>query len=225
MMKKVIGYVRVSSEIQKRKNNSIPLQKKKIKEYCSLNDFELIDVYEDDGVSGMSIDKRNGFKSMVEFMKENKIDGIVVWSLSRLGRKMKDVVEFMDFLKSNNIGFFSIKENLSNDDKIGSLIMNILSSINEFEVEVIRERIKDVKRNKKENGEVYGRMMYGYDNVNGKMIENKEEKRIIRRVKNFRSRGWSWRKISNRLNDEGIKSKEDKIWYDGSLYNMMRNYC
>lgn len=223
MMKKVIGYVRVSSETQKRKNNSIPLQKKKIKEYCSLNDFDLIDVYEDDGVSGMSIDKRNGFKSMVEFMKENKIDGIVVWSLSRLGRKMKDVVEFMDFLKSNNIGFFSIKENLSNDDKIGSLIMNILSSINEFEVEVIRERIKDVKRNKKENGEVYGRMMYGFDNVMGKMVENKEEKRIIRRVKNFRSRGWSWRKISNRLNDEGIKSKENKMWYDGSLYNMMRN--
>ena len=224
MMKKVIGYVRVSSEIQKRKNNSIPLQKKKIKEYCSLNDFELIDVYEDDGVSGMSIDKRNGFKRMVEFMKENKIDGIVVWSLSRLGRKMKDVVGFMDFLKSNNIGFFSIKENLSNDDKIGSLIMNILSSINEFEVEVIRERIKDVKRNKKENGEVYGRMMYGFDNVNGKMIENKEEKRIIRRVKNFRSRGWSWRRISNKLNDEGVKSKEGKLWYDGSLYNMMRSY-
>ena len=224
MMKKVIGYVRVSSETQRRKNNSIPLQKKKIKEYCSLNDFDLIDVYEDDGVSGMSIDKRNGFKSMVEFMKENKIDGIVVWSLSRLGRKMKDVVEFMDFLKSNNIGFFSIKENLSNDDKIGSLIMNILSSINEFEVEVIRERIKDVKRNKKENGEVYGRMMYGFDNVNGMMIENKEEKRVIRRVKNFRSRGWSWRKISDRLNIEGIKSKEDKIWYDGSLYNMMRYY-
>ena len=224
MMKKVIGYVRVSSETQRRKNNSIPLQKKKIKEYCSLNDFDLIDVYEDDGVSGMSIDKRNGFKSMVEFMKENKIDGIVVWSLSRLGRKMKDIVEFMDFLKSNNIGFFSVKENLSNDDKIGSLIMNILSSINEFEVEVIRERIKDVKRNKKENGEVYGRMMYGFDNVNGKMVENKDEKRVISRIKNFRSRKWSWRKISNRLNELNIKSKEDKIWYDGSIYNMMKSY-
>ena len=70
--------------------------------------------------------------------------------MSRLGRKMKDVVEFMDYLKQNNIGFYSIKENLNNNDKIGSLIMNILSSINEFEVEVIRERIKDVKRNKKQ---------------------------------------------------------------------------
>ena len=72
-------------------------------------------------------------------MKENDIDGIVVWSLSRLGRRMKDVVEFMDYLKSNNIKFYSIKENLSNDDKIGSLIMNILGSINEFEVEVIKQ--------------------------------------------------------------------------------------
>ncbi len=221
---KVLGYVRVSSEMQKRKGNSIDLQNKKINEYCLLNDFDLIDVYEDDGISGMSINKRDGYKGMLDYMKKNSVDGIVVWSLSRLGRRMKDVVEFMDYLKVNDIKFCSIKENLSNDDKIGSLIMNILSSINEFEVEVIRERIRDVKRNKKENGEVYGRMMYGFDNVNGKMVENKDEKRVISRIKNFRSRKWSWRKISNRLNDEKIKSKEDKIWYDGSVYNMMRSY-
>ena len=221
-MKKILGYVRVSSEIQKRKNNSIPLQKKKINEYCKLNDYDLVEIYEDDGISGMSIEKRNGYCKMIDYMKNNDIDGVVVWSLSRLGRRMKDVVEFMDYLKRNKIGFYSIKENLNNDDKVGGLIMNILGSINEFEVEMIRERIRDIKRDKKEKGEVYGRMMYGYDNINGKMIENKFEKNIIRRIKNFRSRNWSWRRISNRLNEEGVKSKENKIWYDGSLYNMMR---
>ena len=221
---KVLGYVRVSSVTQKIKNNSIPLQKRKINDYCKLNDFDLVEVYEDDGISGMSIDKREGYKKMITFLKENQIDGIVVWSLSRLGRRMKDVVEFMDYLKTNDIRFFSIKENLSNDDKIGSLIMNILGSINEFEVEVIRERIKDVKRNKKDNREVYGRLMYGYDNVNGKLVVNQNERKTIKRVKNLRSRGWSWRRISNKLNDEGIRSKENKIWYDGSLYNMMKNY-
>ena len=223
-MKKILGYVRVSSEIQKRKNNSIPLQKKKINEYCKLNDYDLVEIYEDDGISGMSIEKRNGYCKMIDYMKNNDIDGVVVWSLSRLGRRMKDVVEFMDYLKRNKIGFYSIKENLNNDDKVGGLIMNILGSINEFEVEMIRERIRDIKRDKKEKGEVYGRMMYGYDNINGKMIENKFEKNIIRRIKNFRSRNWSWRKISNRLNEEGVKSKEGSIWYDGSLYNMMRSY-
>jgi site-specific DNA recombinase len=223
-MKKILGYVRVSSEIQKRKNNSIPLQKKKINEYCKLNDYDLVEIYEDDGISGMSIEKRNGYCKMIDYMKNNDIDGVVVWSLSRLGRRMKDVVEFMDYLKRNKIGFYSIKENLNNDDKVGGLIMNILGSINEFEVEMIRERIRDIKRDKKEKGEVYGRMMYGYDNINGKMIENKFEKNIIRRIKNFRSRNWSWRKISNRLNEEGVESKEGSIWYDGSLYNMMRSY-
>jgi site-specific DNA recombinase len=221
-MKKILGYVRVSSESQKRKNNSIPLQKKKINEYCKLNDYDLVEIYEDDGISGMSIEKRDGYCKMIDYMKNNDIDGVVVWSLSRLGRRMKDVVEFMDYLKRNKIGFYSIKENLNNDDKVGGLIMNILGSINEFEVEMIRERIRDIKRDKKEKGEVYGRMMYGYDNINGKMIENKFEKNIIRRIKNFRSRNWSWRRISNRLNEEGVKSKENKIWYDGSLYNMMR---
>jgi site-specific DNA recombinase len=221
---KVLGYVRVSSVTQKIKNNSIPLQKRKINDYCKLNDFDLVEMYEDDGISGMSIDKREGYKKMITFLKDNDIDGIVVWSLSRLGRRMKDVVEFMDYLKTNDIRFFSIKENLSNDDKIGSLIMNILGSINEFEVEVIRERIKDVKRNKKENKEVYGRLMYGYDNMNGKLVVNQTERKTIKRIKNLRSRGWSWRKISNKLNDDGVKSKEGKLWYDGSLYNMMRSY-
>ena len=221
---KILGYIRVSTKLQSEKGNSLKLQKSKIKGYCKLNDFELIEIYEDKGISGMSIDKRDGYKEMVNYLTNNDIDGIVVWSLSRLGRKMKDVVEFMDILKQNDINFFSIKENLSNNDKVGSLIMNILGSINEFEVEVIRERIKDVKRNKKSNGEVYGRLQYGWDNVNGKLIKNKFEFSIIKRIKNLRSRGWSWRNISNKLNDEGIKSKEGKIWYDGSLYNMMRSY-
>ncbi len=96
-MKKILGYVRVSSESQKRKNNSIPLQKKKINEYCKLNDYDLVEIYEDDGISGMSIEKRNGYCKMIDYMKNNDIDGVVVWSLSRLGRRMKDVVEFMDY--------------------------------------------------------------------------------------------------------------------------------
>ena len=178
-MKKVIGYIRVSTEYQKLKENSINNQIKSINEYCNRNDFDLVEMYEDDGISGMSIDKREGYKKMITFLKDNDIDGIVVWSLSRLGRKMKDVVEFMDTLKQNNINFFSIKENLSNNDKVGSLIMNILGSINEFEVEVIRERIKDVKRNKKSNGEVYGKLQYGWNNVNGKLVKNESEFKVI----------------------------------------------
>lgn len=221
---KVLGYIRVSSEKQVKEGYSLILQKSKIEEYCSFKDYDLVDLYEDRGISGMSIDKRDGYKSMVKYLNENNIDGVVVYSLSRLGRRMKDVITFLDYLKSNGKSFYSIKENIGNDDKIGSLIMNILSSINEFEVETIRERIKDVKTEKRKKGLVYGRERFGYDNVKGKIVENDAELKVIKNVKNLRSRGWSWRKIAHRLNEKGIKSKTGGEWYDGSLYNMMKCY-
>jgi hypothetical protein len=64
----------------------------------------------------------------------------------------------------------------------------------------------------------------GWNNVNGKLVKNESEFKVIKRVKNLRSRGYSWRKISNRLNDDRISSKDGGIWYDESLYNMMRGY-
>ena len=82
-----------------------------------------------------------------------------------------------------------------------------------------------MKQNNKLNGLVYGKLHYGKNKDGKKLIDNKKELEVIKYIKNLRSRGWSWRKISNRLNDEGVKSKENSIWYDGSLYNMMRCYC
>ena len=66
--------------------------------------------------------------------------------------------------------------------------------------------------------------MFGYDNDKGKLVVNPYERKTIKRIKNLRTRGWSWRNISNKLNDDGVKSKEGKLWYDGSLYNMMRSH-
>ena len=68
---KVLGYIRVSSVVQI-KGYSLKLQSDKIKEYCKLMDLELVEVYEDKGISGMSIDKRNGYKDMVEYLENNE---------------------------------------------------------------------------------------------------------------------------------------------------------
>ena len=220
---KVLGYIRVSSK-KSLEGYSLVYQNNKIKDYCKYMDYDLVEVYEDRGISGMSIDKRNGYKDMVDYLMNNDIDGIVVYSLSRLGRRMKDVIGLLDVLKKNGKCFYSIKENLNNEDKIGSLIVNIMSSINEFEVENIRERIRDVKREKKSKGLVSGRLMYGYNDVDGRLVKNEEEIKVISRIKGLRSRGYSWGKISDRLNNDGVKSKYGGKWYMSSVYNMMKLY-
>ena len=127
-MKKVIGYVRVSSLVQKEKGNSIPNQIEKIESYCKLNGYELVDILKDDGISGMSKSKRKDYLKLIDIMEDRNIDGVVVNDLSRIGRKMSDVVEFVDLVKKKQIEFHSIKEGINNVSNVGGLIINILSS-------------------------------------------------------------------------------------------------
>ena len=223
-MKKVIGYVRVSSLIQKEKGNSIPNQISKIKSYCKLNDYELIDILSDDGISGMSKSKRKDYLKLIDIISNKDIDGVIVNDLSRIGRKMSDVVEFIDSMKKKNIEFHTIKEGINNDSNVGGLIINILSSINQFEVEMLRNRISEVKQYKKSNDLVYGNLIFGKTKDGDRLIDNVDELKVIKYMKNLRKRGYSYFKISDRLNQRNIKSKNGNQWYGSGVRNVLSYY-
>ena len=223
-MKKLIGYVRVSSEISKIKGNSINNQINKVNDFCNLNDYELVDVLKDEGKSGMEFSKRDGYLELINRCKTENINGVVVYCLSRLGRRMKDIIDVMELFNKNDIEFYSVKENINNKDIMGKLMMNILMSFNEFEVDNIRERIIDVKRNNKENGLVYGKLMYGKDKDGKLLIDNISEIKVVSYMKGLRSKGWSYFRISDRLNEKGIVSKSGGKWYGMSVRNVLSYY-
>ena len=223
-MKKLIGYVRVSSEISKIKGNSINNQINKVNDFCNLNDYELVDVLKDEGKSGMEFSKRDGYLELINRCKTENINGVVVYCLSRLGRRMKDIINVMELFNKNDIEFYSVKENINNKDIMGKLMMNILMSFNEFEVDNIRERIIDVKRNNKENGLVYGKLMYGKDKDGKLLINNISEMKVVSYMKGLRSKGWSYFRISDRLNEKGIVSKSGGKWYGMSVSNVLSYY-
>ena len=223
-MKKLIGYVRVSSNISKLKGNSISNQISKVKDFCGLNDYELVDIMKDEGKSGMEYSKRDGYLELINKCKTDNIDGVVVYCLSRLGRRMKDIIDVMEMFNSNDIEFYSVKENINNKDIMGKLMMNILMSFNEFEVDNIRERIIDVKRNNKENGLVYGKLMYGKNKDGKKLINNIDEMKTIRYMKTLRSKGWSYFRISDKLNEKNIIGKSGGKWYGMSVRNVLSYY-
>ena len=224
MNKKLIGYVRVSSEISKIKGNSINNQINKVNDFCNLNDYELVDVLKDEGKSGMEFSKRDGYLELINRCKSENINGVVVYCLSRLGRRMKDIIDVMEMFNKNDIEFYSVKENINNKDIMGKLMMNILMSFNEFEVDNIRERIIDVKRNNKENGLVYGKLMYGKDKDGKLLIDNISEMKVVSYMKGLRSKGWSYFRISDRLNEKGIVSKSGGKWYGMSVSNVLSYY-
>ena len=95
---------------------------------------------------------------------------------------------------------------------------------NDFEVESIRERIRDVKRNNKDNGLVYGKLMFGKDKDGKRLTDNKEEMKSVKYMKLLRSRGYSYFMISDKLNDKGVKTKTHKRWYGKSVSNVLSYY-
>ncbi len=223
MKKKIIGYVRVSSLLQMEKDNSINNQINFINEYCNRNDYELIDIFEDGGISGLK--DREGIEGLIKFVKDKKVDGVVVYSLSRLDRRLKKVIEIIELFKKNKIEFISIKENLDLNNLVGKLMLNLLGSINEFEVSQLGERISDVKRYKKSINKVDGgNILFGKYRRNDNLINNVNEIKVLKLIKKLREEEkMSYFKISKYLNNGNIKSKEKGIWYGNSVRSVYLN--
>ena len=222
-MKKVVGYIRVSTTLQKEKGNSISNQIDLIKKYCNQNELQLDRIFEDKGISGMK-KNRLGLNEMFESIKNDNIDCVIVYSLSRLGRKLKDVIEFIDVLTKHNIQFISLKENFNNNDIVGKLMFNILGSINEFEVNLLSQRISDVKQYKKSVREVYsGKICFGLKRNGKKLINNDVEMETLKLIHKLRNDKMSYFKISDYLNERNILSKENKQWYGSSVRSVYLN--
>ena len=205
------------------KGNSVKNQIQSIKNYCSVNDLELVKIYEDKGISGMS-NKRIGLNDMFDNIKNSDIEGLIVYSLSRLGRKLKDVIDFIDVLSKNDIRFISLKENFNNNDIVGKLMFNILGSINEFEVNLLSQRIKDVKQYKKSKNEVYcGNILFGKKRIGKKLVDDNNELEILKTINDLRNQNYSYNKISKHLNTNNILSKEKCQWYGSSVRSVYLN--
>lgn len=223
-MKKVIGYCRVSTTIQMEKDNSIKNQTEQIKDYCKRFDLELVDVFIDEGISGLKSD-RDGLNQLLDIVNKGNIDGVVVYSLSRLGRKLTNVIQWIELLMKKNVDFFSIKENFNVNEIYGKLMLQILGSLNEFEVNVLGERIKDVKQYKKSKNEVYcGDILYGMYKRGNRLIKNNYELKTLKLIKKMREKdSMSYYKICSYLNSRNIPSKNKTQWHPSSVRSVYMN--
>lgn len=216
---KVLGYVRVSSEKSKLKNNSIKNQELYINEYCKNMSYDLVEIFKDEGISGRSIKNRDGLMDLFSYIKKNNIDCLIVYSISRLSRNLKDVLSFIEFLDKNNVKFISCKENFNSNDVMGKFMIGIMGNLSELESNMIGDRIKDVKRYKKSKKEVYGgKILFGWYRRGNKLVRNVKELEILKLISRLREEeNMSYFKISDYLNDNGFNSKEKKKWYGSSV--------
>lgn len=137
--KKVAGYARVSTELDEQQN-SYNSQLDYYTNYInSRSDWEFAGMYSDEGITGTSIKKREGFTSMIQDALDGKIDMIVTKSISRFARNTVDTLSTVRKLKNAGIEVFFEKENIYTLDSKGELLLTILSSLAQEESRSISE--------------------------------------------------------------------------------------
>lgn len=219
---KAYGYVRVSTEDQAKEGISLDTQKNKIKAFAFMNNFELVEIISDEGLSGKDME-RPGLQKLIELSKGEDAEAIIVYKLDRLSRKTRDLLYLIeDVFKKGSSRFFSITEQIDTETAMGKFFLTMMGATAQMERELISERTKATLQYKKSKGESLGRIPYGYTRIDGKLIENEEEQKVIKKMKRWKKEGKSYRKIANLLNEKKIPCRIQKArWHDSAIWYIL----
>lgn len=219
-IKQAIGYIRVSTDKQVTEGVSLEAQAAKIRAWADLNDYELIAIYSDEGISGSSMNKRDGLKAALKEVKKGM--ALVAYSLSRLSRSVEDTLAISRQLDKAGADMVSLSEKIDTTGAAGRMIFNMLAVLAQFERDQIAERTQSALRHKKATGKVYSPTPYGFEAINGELIRVAAEADVVAEIVAARKSGQTLQQIADDLNGQGIPTKMGKAWQPATIHLLLK---
>ena len=221
---RVAAYCRVSTD-KDDQTNSLISQRKYFADYITHHDdWVLIDVYYDEGISGTQTKKRAGFNAMIEDAMGGEIDLILTKEVCRFARNTVDTLSYTRKLKDNGVGVIFTIDNIDTRDSDGELRLTIMASIAQEESRKTSERVKWGQKRRMEQGIVFGRDLIGYTVRDGELTINEEEVTIVRAIfHKYTNEGKGTHVIARELSEEGLRPKRVKLWSATVILRALRN--
>lgn len=210
---KTVAYLRVSSEKQVDLGVSLDAQQQKVSAYASLYDLDLVEVIVDAGESAKTL-QRHGLQRALSMLKTGKAEALLVVKLDRLTRSVGDLGRLIEtYFAPGKAALLSVSEQIDTRSATGRMVLNILASVSQWEREIIAERTSDAMRYKQSQGEyIGGRAPYGFQLINGELIEDDFEQRVIQQAKRLRESGLSLNAVAKELEKVGILTRNNKVF-------------
>ena len=166
-MKQVVIYGRCSTDKQ-----TVSNQLNDLREVANRSGWEVIDEYLDEGVSGSKgRDKRPEFDRLLKDANRKKFDGILVWSVDRLGRSLQHLVSFLNDIQVKDIDLYIHQQGIDTATMTGKMMFQMCGVFAEFERNIIRERVKSGLDRAKKSGKTLGRPTNVSGNTKATVIE------------------------------------------------------
>lgn len=219
---KAVGYIRVSTGRQKDEGVSLSDQEAKVRAWADLNGAGDVVIFRDEGISGKKIRNRPGLQAALDAVAKG--DALVVYSLSRLARSIRDTLTISEHLQHRGADLVSLSEHIDTTGAGGRMVFRMLAVFAEYESELTGERVANAWHYKRQNGEkTGGDVPFGFRARKGKLYADTEEQKAVALVLGLRKKGKSLRKIARALEDAGIaRKKGSKTWHPAAVQRIIR---
>ena len=227
--RRVAGYARVSTDSDEQYTSYEAQVDYYTRFIQSHSDWEFVNVYTDEGVSGLGTKKRDGFNEMIADALAGRIDLIITKSVSRFARNTVDSLVTIRKLKEKGVEVYFEKENIYSLDGKGELLLTIMSSLAQEESRSISENVTWGKRKQFADGKVsfaYARFL-GYEKGAKKgdpPVVNETQAALVRRIYRLFMQGQSAYAIAKQLTDEGVPTPGGKTrWQKTTIDSILTN--
>lgn len=225
---RVCAYCRVSTDNEEQ-TSSYELQKAHFEEYIkSKPNWELVEIYADEGISGTSIQHRQQFIRMIDDARAGKIDVILTKSISRFARNVVDAILITRELTNRNPPVHVVfeSEHLDTSDPTKEMTLNILAMMAEEESRN-KSRIMTWSYNERfKRGNFMTPPLFGYRiNDNKEYVVQEDEAEVVRLVFSMYVTGYTPKQISGTMQELHMKSnmRGDCNWTPGVVRNILDN--
>lgn len=220
---KIAAYCRVSTD-KEDQLISLQTQKNFFEEYAAKNNFELVELYADEGISGTKLKNRKEFNRLMHDAQRGRFAALFVKDVSRLARNVVDFLQSIRKLKALNIDCRFVTANMSSND--GELTLTILAAVAQEESANLSKRVKFGKKRNAEHGRVPN-IVYGYDKIAGDYFNlkiNVVEAQIVKWIfDSYVQRRQGANKIAQSLNHEGLVTKRKCRWSQQAISTILTN--
>jgi len=223
MGKLTAGYIRVSTEMQVERDSLIN-QEEMIANFARSRGKEW-KIYRDAGISAKDKD-RPAFQAMLNDIKKDLVEAVVVTKLDRITRRLNDLIFLKDFFEENGVAFISITQNLDTSTPMGRFSFYILGLVAELEREMTAERVAEDMKGRARRGKWNGGVVpYGFTyQIDSKNLAiDPKESEIVKTIYHLYLKHKSFRNVVHSLNSTGIKTRDGKPWSSTSVHRILQN--
>lgn len=205
-------YARVSTQLQVNDGVSLDVQERQLQQAAELAGFTDIELVREEGRSGKSISGRPALTETLKRLDAGEAQALFVTRIDRLARSTQDFLSIVDRANKNGWRLVMLDLNLDTSSYQGRFVVTIMSALAEMERGIIAERQRDVHKDRRARGIVWGVDMGP---------KNKTPEEIKQRVLSERASGASFKTIADGLNRDGVPTQNQRKWYPTTVKNLL----